>query len=184
MEHQEHMEYRHSFVIRQEETVRFQQYTGVRTGKTYIMIIMVVFTLVARVLATWLIDNITEMQIIFWCFVGMILGILAGYFLLQLAIAFNISQKYQNGAARDYEVDMLINPGGIYVTDGTHDIRVYYDKMYKIIETSADFFIYPDKKTVFLIPKHQLDDVRKDSAMLRDMFKTFAPDDKLQLLKG
>lgn len=180
----EHMEYRHSFVIRQEETVRYQQYAGVRSGKTYIMIIMVVVTLIARVLATMLIDNITEMQIFFWCFVGMVLGATAGYFLLQLAIAFNISQKYQAGKAHDYEVDMLINPGGIYVTDGTNDIRVYYDKMYKIIETSADFFIYPNKKTVFLIPKHQLDDVKKDSAMLREMFKTFAPDDKLDLLRG
>lgn len=177
------MEYRHSFVIRQEETVRYQQYAGVRSGKTYILIIMVVVTLVARVLATLLIDNITEMQVFFWCFVGMVLGATAGYFLLQLAIAFNISQKYQAGKAHDYEVDMLINPGGIYVTDGTNDIRVYYDKMHKIIETSADFFIYPNKKTVFLIPKHQLDDVKKDSAMLREMFRTFAPDDKLDLLR-
>ena len=184
MENLEKLEYRHSFVIRQEETVRYQQYAGVSSGKKYIFTVMVIVTLIARVLATWLIKDITEMQLLTWCTVGLVLGLLAGYFLLQFAIAFNISQKYQSGMAKDYEVDMLINPGGIYVTDGSNDIRVYYDKMHKITETAADFFIYPDTKTVFLIPKHQLDNVKEDSKLIREMFKTFAPSEKLELLKG
>ncbi len=183
MENLEKLEYRHSFVIRQEETVRYQQYAGVRSGKKYIFIVMVIVTLIARTLAAVLIKDITEGQMLTACTIGLVLGLLAGYFLLQIAIAFNISQKYQSGMAKDYAVDMLVNPGGIYVTDGTNDIRVYYDKMHKIIETSADFFIFPDNKTVFLIPKHQLDDVEKDSKMLREMFKTFAPSDKLDLFR-
>ena len=184
MEHLETLEYRHSFVIRQEETVRYQQYEGVRKGKKHILMVMVVVTLIARFLASTLIKDINEMQLLTACTVGMALGLLAGYFLLQFAIAFNISQKYQSGLAQDYSVDMLINPGGIYVTDGKNDIRVYYDKMHKIVETSADFFVYPAPDSVFLIPKHQLDDVKKDSDMLREMFKTFAPENKLDLLKG
>ncbi len=179
----ENLEYRHSFVIRQEETVRYQQYAGVRSGKKYIFTVMVIVTLIARTAATLLIDDISEGLLLTVCTVGLVVGLLAGYFLLQIAIAFNISQKYQSGMAKDYAVDMLVNPGGIYVTDGTNDIRVYYDKMHKIIETSADFFIFPDSKTVFLIPKHQLDNVEQDSKMLREMFKTFAPSDKLELFK-
>ena len=183
MENLEMLEYRHSFVIRQEETVRFQQYEGVRKGKKYILTVMVIVTLLARFLATMLIKDINEMQVLTACTVGMALGLLAGYFLLQFAIAFNISQKYQSGLAQDYAIDMLINPGGIYVTDGKNDVRVYYDKMYKIVETSADFFVYPDPETVFVIPKHQLDNVANDSKKLRDMFKVFAPENKLDLLK-
>ena len=184
MEHLEMLEYRHSFVIRQEETVRYQQYEGVRKGKKHILMVMVIVTLITRFLASTLIKDINEMQLLTACTIGMALGLLAGYFLLQFAIAFNISQKYQSGLAQDYSVDMLINPGGIYVTDGKNDIRVYYDKMHKIVETSADFFVYPAPDSVFLIPKHQLDDVKKDSDMLREMFKTFAPENKLDLLKG
>ena len=183
MENLEALEYRHSFVIRQEESVRYQQYAGVRSGKKYIFTVMVIVTLIARTAATLLIKDISEGLLLTICTIGLVVGLLAGYFLLQILIAFNISQKYQSGMAKDYKVDMLINPGGIYVTDGTNDIRVYYDKMHKITETSADFFIYPDSKTVFLIPKHQLDDVEKDSKMLRDMFKTFAPSDKLDLFR-
>ena len=183
MENLETLEYRHSFVIRQEETVRYQQYAGVRSGKKYMFTVMVIVTLIARTAATLLIKDISEGLLLTICTVGLVVGLLAGYFLLQIAIAFNISQKYQSGMAKDYEVDMLVNPGGIYVTDGTNDIRVYYDKMHKIIETAADFFIFPDAKTVFLIPKHQLDNVEKDSKMLREMFKAFAPSDKLELFK-
>ena len=183
MENMEMLEYRHSFVIRQEETVRFQQYEGVRTGKKYILTVMVIVTLIARFAATMLIKDINEMQMLTACTVGMALGLLAGYFLLQFAIAFNISQKYQSGMAKDYEIDMLINPGGIYVTDGTNDVRVYYDKMHKIVESSADFFIYPSKDSVFVLPKHQLDDVKEDSRKLREMFRAFAPENKLDLFK-
>ncbi|MGM9662598.1 MAG: YcxB family protein [Oscillospiraceae bacterium] len=184
METMESLEFRHSFVIRQEETVRFQQYTGVRQGRKYILICMVVITALARLIADRIFGGLTTTQLLVSCTIGMVLGLIIPYFLLQLAIAFNISQKYQAGLSHDYEVDVLINPGGIYITDGTTDVRVYYDKMYLIRETAADFFVYPDKQTAFLIPKHQLDDVKADSKKLREMFRAFAPSDKLDLLRG
>ena len=90
MEHLETLEYRHSFVIRQEETVRYQQYEGVRKGKKHILMVMVIVTLIARFLASTLIKGINEMQLLTACTIGMALGLFAGYFLLQFAIAFNI----------------------------------------------------------------------------------------------
>ncbi|MGM9618772.1 MAG: YcxB family protein [Oscillospiraceae bacterium] len=184
MESMEALEYRHSFVIRQEETIRFQQYTGVREGRKYILICMVLITALARLIADRIFGGLNTTQLLVSCSIGMVVGLIVPYFLLRFLIAFNISQKYQAGLSHDYKVDVLINPGGIYITDGTTDVRVYYDKMQLIRETNSDFFIYPDKKTVFLIPKHQLDDVKADTRKLREMFRAFAPKDKLDLQRG
>ena len=185
MDAMEIMEYHHSFVIRQEETVRFQQFQAAQRTRRFNLFCMLGLTVLAR----WILVKIvggtpTQMQVIIACTIGMVVGLALPYFLIQLMVAFNISQKYLNGQAHEYTVDMDINPGGIYLTDGKTEVKVYFDKMFRIRETAADFFIYPDKETAFLLPKHQLDDVKKDSKYLRELFRTYAPANKLQLMKG
>ena len=184
MDATEIMEYRHTFVIRQEETVRFQQYQAAQRTRRAVLFCMALTTALARFILAKVVEEPTELQVIIVCTVGMIVGLALPYFLIQLMVAYNISQKYLNGQAHEYTVDVLINPGGIYLTDGKTEIKVYFDKMFRIRETSTDFLVYPDKETAFLIPKHQFDDLRQDTRYLRELFTTYAPMNKLQLMKG
>lgn len=184
MDAQEILEYRHTFVIRQEETVRFQQFQAAQRTRRVVLFSMALMTALARLILAKVVGTPTQWQVIIVCTAGMLVGLGLPYFLIQMMVAYNISQKYLNGQAHEYTVDVLINPGGIYLTDGKTEIKVYFDKMFRIRETSTDFLVYPDKETAFLIPKHQFDDVRKDSRYLRDLFTTYAPMNKLQLMKG
>ena len=184
MDAMEIMEYHHSFVIRQEETVRFQQFQAAQRTRRFNLFCMLIFTALARFVLSKIVAEPSELQVIIACSVGLVVGLALPYFLIQLMVAFNISQKYLNGQAHEYSVDVDINPGGLYLTDGKTEVKVYFDKMHCIRETASDFLVYPDKDTAFLLPKHQFDDVKKDSKYLREIFNTYAPANKLHLMKG
>lgn len=184
MDANEIMEYRRTFTIRQEETVRFQQYQAAHKTRRFVLFCMVLITLAAIMILRKIVPEPNETQTFIASLIGMVVGIALPYFIIQLMVAFNISQKYQNGQAHDYVVDVYANPGGIYFSDDKMEVKVYYDKMYMIVETSADFFVFPDKQTALLIPKHQMENVKEESRYLRQMFHTYATENKLRLMKG
>ena len=183
MDAMEAMEYRRTFTIRQEETVRFQQAEGLRRSRRGILLCMVLVTIAARLIVEKMYNPPSVRAVLIACTIGLVLGLAIPYFALQLIIAYNVSRAYQSGRAKEHIVDVFVNPGGIYLTDDSNEVRVYYDKMRLIRETAADFFIYPDKETAFLIPKHEMEDVKGESDQLRHMFRMYAPSDKLDLLR-
>ena len=100
-------------------------------------------------------------------------------------VILNIGYKSDGILAKnEYTNDPGVDMTAVVKTGDKMEVKVYYDKMYMIVETSADFFVFPDKQTALLIPKHQMENVKEESRYLRQMFHTYATENKLCLMKG
>lgn len=94
-----------------------------------------------------------------------------------------VLERLRRNGTESYEQEIEINGFGLYVQAHGKQSKVGFDKLLKVRETSAAFYIYMTQIQAWIFPKDQMENGEEEFRQLRTIFSTVMESKRLKLKK-
>lgn len=175
------MDYHRTFQIGEREALQFYLYQALRRRLLGALGLGVVGLLVCWLYTREQLDSPASFAAsMILSFVTVVAVLLVGYY-------FTIRGKVRAAVRRRgkdrYPQEILINGFGLRATANGREVKVPFDRLREIRETSKAFYLYMTEDDAWLLPKEQMEDAAEESARLRKIFTTVIESGRLHLQK-
>lgn len=177
------MRYKRDFTIGLRETQAFYLYLVLSSWWKGILAFGVVGGLVGWMYQSWITKSWPGAEgLLFPAVLGVVTMGIATLALI-LSTRSKVRAQVRKSGRETYVQRLEIDGFGVHVAVGKDQAKVDFDKLYRVQETGAAFYIFLSANQAWLLPKEQMENVSAESAQLREIFRTVVPNKQLRLKK-
>ena len=177
------MRYSRDFTITRSDMQLFYRMLVLRRWCKGILGFAVVGALVARLYINWLNISLDAVEtVVFMVLTGILTALLITLGMV-IRTNRNVGRLMRKNGRESYVQSVRIDGFGVHVTTGDETAKLGFDKLLRVQETSAAFYLFVTDTQAWILPKHQMEDPEAESRTVREIFSRVVPPQRLKLKK-
>ena len=177
------MRYSRDFTITQQDTQKFYGMLVLRRWRKGILGFAVVGGLVAKLYLDWLDFQLdTVGTIIFMVLTGIMTSLLITLGMV-IRTRSNVSKMMRSKGRDSYVQQTRIDGFGVHVTVGKDSAKLGFEKILRVEENAAAFYLFITESEAWILPKSQMEDRETESRTIREIFSRVIAPKRLKLQK-